>query len=222
MADSAQSPTTLSPALEGVEYLYKILVVGDIACGKTSVIHRYVSESFSEKYRATIGVDFALKVIHWDSKTNVRLQLWDIAGQERFGHMTRVYFKEAAGAIVVYDVTRPATFEAVQKWKAELDDNLSTTEHALPVILLANKCDLIQTPIDATKMKGYCQTNGFLQWFETSAKDGRNIDTAMKHLVNHILVNDPENKEPQTTGGIKLGDDALRDDPVKKTEPCAC
>jgi len=106
---------------EGVkEYLYKVLVVGDIGVGKTSIIKRYVHNIFSMHYKATIGVDFALKVINWDPRTVVRLQLWDIAGQERFGNMTRVYYKEAVGAFVVFDVTRVGTFEAVQKWKNDI------------------------------------------------------------------------------------------------------
>lgn len=71
------------------EHLYKILVIGDLGTGKTSFIKRYVHKFFSNSYRATIGVDFALKVIPWDESTIVRLQLWDIAGQERFGNMTR-------------------------------------------------------------------------------------------------------------------------------------
>jgi GTPase SAR1 family protein len=69
-------------------------------------------------------VDFALKVINWDQNTVVRLQLWDIAGQERFGNMTRVYYREAVGAFVVFDVTRVATFEAVQKWKNDIDSKV--------------------------------------------------------------------------------------------------
>jgi len=209
--------------VEEVEYLYKILVVGDLGCGKTAIIQRYVNNQFSTKYRATIGVDFALKVINMDPTTNVRLQLWDIAGQERFGHMTRVYYKEAVGAVVVYDITRPNTFEAVKKWKQDLDDNLST-ERPLPVILLANKCDLLETRPDnhVSKMDGFIKEFGFISWYETSAKEDINITKAIRTLVQHILDNDPEvmnsNKDAD---GFKLTDDHMRDDNgSKKNESC--
>eukprot|EP00026_Physarum_polycephalum_P013925 Phypoly_transcript_14386.p1 GENE.Phypoly_transcript_14386~~Phypoly_transcript_14386.p1 ORF type:complete len:221 (+),score=35.40 Phypoly_transcript_14386:167-829(+) len=206
--------------VEEVEYLYKILVVGDLGCGKTAIIQRYVNNQFSTKYRATIGVDFALKVINMDATTNVRLQLWDIAGQERFGHMTRVYYKEAVGAVVVYDITRQNTFDAVKKWKQDLDENLSV-ERPLPVILLANKCDLAESRPDVTKMDNFAKDQGFIAWYETSAKEDINITKAIRTLVQHILDNDPEvvssNKEAD---GFKLTDDQMRDDKPKEKETC--
>uniref|UniRef100_A0A8C5SSA3 Ras-related protein Rab n=1 Tax=Laticauda laticaudata TaxID=8630 RepID=A0A8C5SSA3_LATLA len=155
------------------EHLYKLLVIGDLGVGKTSVIKRYVHHNFSPHYRATIGVDFALKVLSWDSETVVRLQLWDIAGQERFGNMTRVYYREAVGAFVVFDVTRPATFEAVTKWKQDLDTKLTLPNgQVVPTVLLANKCDQGQELLvnNGLKMDQFCKDNGFVGWFETSAK----------------------------------------------------
>lgn len=99
---------------------------------------------FSQNYRATIGVDFALKVLSWDQSTIIRLQLWDIAGQERFGNMTRVYFKEAVGAFIVFDVTRTATFDAVSKWKQDLDSKVQLPDGGpIPCILLANKVECV-------------------------------------------------------------------------------
>merc|ERR1711941_155202 len=132
---------------------------------------------FSMHYKSTIGVDFALKVINWDPKTIVRLQLWDIAGQERFGNMTRVY-----------------SFEAVQKWKNDIDNKvtLPPDDRPIPVVLLANKCDLAKEGFarNAAQMDKYCEEHGFAGWEETSAKENINIDKAVKFLVSKILEND--------------------------------
>ncbi|XP_048841794.1 ras-related protein Rab-32a [Brienomyrus brachyistius] len=172
------------------EYLFKVLVIGELGVGKTSIIKRYVHELFSQHYRATIGVDFALKVINWDSKTLVRLQLWDIAGQERFGNMTRVYYKEAVGALVVFDVTRGSTFDAVSKWKHDLDTKVKLPNgNPIPSVLLANKCD--QKDASSTNpsiLDSFCKEAGFLGWFETSAKDNINVDEAARFLVDNILA----------------------------------
>lgn len=183
-------------------------MVGDIGTGKTSIIKRYVHGLFSMHYKSTIGVDFALKVIPWDQKTVVRLQLWDIAGQERFGNMTRVYYKEAVGAFVVFDVTRVGTFEAVQKWKNDIDTkvNFPGTDTPIPVVLLANKCDLKEGFVrDSQVMEAFCKEHGFAGWFETSAKDDLNIEKASRFLVSKMLEMD-QKRGPieEKTGGFKV------------------
>ncbi|XP_011205365.2 mucin-22 [Bactrocera dorsalis] len=187
-------PTIMTSAnTEKREHLYKILVIGELGTGKTSFIKRYVHQFFSQNYRATIGVDFALKVLHWDPNTTVRLQLWDIAGQERFGNMTRVYYKEAVGAFIVFDVTRSGTFDCVSKWKEDLDSKVQLPDGSpIPCILLANKCDQEKQGIVTTpeKMDEYVRENGFAGWYETSAKENINIDEAARALVNKILLND--------------------------------
>jgi len=204
------------------EYVYKILVVGDLACGKTSFIHRYVNHTFSNTYRATIGVDFALKTLRWNNKTSIRLQLWDIAGQERFGHMTRVYYKEAVGAMIVYDVTREKTFQAVTKWKCDIDENLAVDGVSIPVVLLANKCDLLPEPIDKEMMNKFCKDNGFIGWFETSAKEDIHINEAGNFLVDHILQRDPkaQTKEEPDKKTVELSFKDLGR--KEETKQCAC
>jgi len=204
------------------EHLYKILVIGELGTGKTSFIKRYVHQFFSQNYRATIGVDFALKVLNWDQSTIIRLQLWDIAGQERFGNMTRVYYKEAVGAFIVFDVTRSATFDAVLKWKHDLDSKVSLPDGSqIPCVLLANKCDqqkqgLVTMP---AKMDEFCEKNGFAGWYETSAKDNVNIEESAKALVSKILINDKLIHNDTEGGTIVLnGDDAVN----RKKSFCSC
>ncbi|TSX58277.1 Ras-related protein Rab-38 [Bagarius yarrelli] len=185
------------------EHLYKILVIGDLGVGKTSIIKRYVHQTFSTNYRATIGVDFALKVLNWDSDT------------ERFGNMTRVYYREAMGAFIVFDVTRPATFEAVTKWKEDLDSKLTLDNgKSITTVLLANKCDQSKDILvnNGLKMDQFCQENGFVGWFETSAKENLNINEAANFLVKHIIASEndilksvaPETISPQLTTATKM------------------
>lgn len=174
------------------ELLYKILMVGDIGSGKTSFIKRYVNNIYTDKYKSTIGVDFALKQLHWDDSTMVRLQLWDIAGQERFGNMTRVYYKESVGGFIVFDITRPTTFENVIKWKEDLDKKVVLFDKPIPVVLIANKIDLDSNDEWTSdevnvKLDNFCRENNFVGWFKTSAKDNIGIEEAVKTLVKNII-----------------------------------
>ncbi|XP_012686230.2 ras-related protein Rab-38 [Clupea harengus] len=178
------------------ERLLKVLVIGDLGVGKTSIIKRYVHQIFSQHYRATIGVDFALKVLNWDQQTVVRLQLWDIAGQERYGNMTRVYYREAVGALVVFDMTRFSTFQAVLKWKGDLDAKVALCNgRPVPVVLLGNKCDQQRYGLCSKlpKLDTFSREQGFVGWYETSAKDDTNIEAAITCLVENIMSSSTDN-----------------------------
>lgn len=113
--------------------------------------------------------------------------------------MTRVYYKEAVGAMVVYDITRPPTFDAVHKWKMDIDNKVFLPdERPIPCVLLANKCDLTnQLNKSPDEMNDYCQQNGFAGWFEVSAKENKNIENAAKFLVEKILENHLEMNRQQ-------------------------
>uniref|UniRef100_A0A673BRJ9 Ras-related protein Rab n=1 Tax=Sphaeramia orbicularis TaxID=375764 RepID=A0A673BRJ9_9TELE len=189
--------------------LFKVLVIGDVGVGKSSIILRYVKRDFSENYKPSIGVDFALKTVEWDPNTVVRLQFWDIAGQERFKKMSRVFYKAAMGALVVFDITDSSSFEGASEWKRDLDSKVCLNSGCpIPAVLLANKCDLAGQARDLDK---FCKDNSFLGWFETSAKDNINVEEAGAFLVKHMMRCDTDLSDEERHGdGIKV-DQALGD-----------
>ncbi|KAM7411174.1 hypothetical protein PAMA_021248 [Pampus argenteus] len=184
-----------------VEHLLKILIVGDGHVGKSSFVHRYVNGQFSNTYKMTVGVDFSMKVLHWSDKEKVRLQLWDIAGQERFISMTRIYYKGALGCVVMFDVTNSSSFLRCRHWKQDLDNKaMLPNGDSIPCILLANKCDLSQRVVSADSIDKFSKANGFVTWMETSVKENKNVGEAMRRLVQEILsVLDPLHPQPQET-----------------------
>ncbi|RXG58233.1 hypothetical protein Avbf_16984 [Armadillidium vulgare] len=109
--------------------------------------------------------------------------------------MTRVYYKQAVGAFIVFDVSNGKTFDAVTKWKNDLDSKVTLPDGSnIPAVLLANKCDQPKEGVvsNASKMDDYCRERKFAGWFETSAKEDINIDEATKFLISKILNNEKE------------------------------
>ncbi|KAK3792284.1 hypothetical protein RRG08_007362 [Elysia crispata] len=197
-AAGLQLDSTANAVTGPTEHLYKVLVIGEFGVGKTSLIRRYTEGSFSPNYKLTIGVDFGLKCLEWDNNTKINLQLWDIAGHERFGHMTRVYYKYAIAAIIVFDLSRPATFDSVLKWLEDVNSKVMlANEDPVPVMLLANKCDIEDISVEVEKMNSFCKDKNFIGWYQTSAKTGLNIDECMQFLVEHILSLPSGAKKPR-------------------------
>jgi len=192
---------------EKQQHLYKVIVIGDYAVGKTSIIKRYCEGYFTPNYKLTIGVDFAVKVVEWDEQTNVSLQLWDVAGHERFGTMTSVYYKYAIAAIIVFDLSRPATFDAITKWRDDVNSKVMLANNEpIPTLLLANKCDIPGVVIDREMLDKFVQDNNFIGWFETSAQRNVNIDDAMKYLISKILDVAKTNNVTRPEDTLILGD----------------
>ncbi|KAJ9592064.1 hypothetical protein L9F63_001403, partial [Diploptera punctata] len=143
---------------------------------------------FTSNYKITIGADFSIKTLQWDDYTKINLQLWDIAGHERFGYMTRVYYKYAVAAAVVFDVSRIQTFQSVSKWLSDLREKVTLHDGTpVPVVLLANKCDIQGIEIGTETMAKFCNDNGIAAWFVTSAKENINIDEAMRFLIDKVI-----------------------------------
>uniref|UniRef100_K7F5H5 Ras-related protein Rab n=1 Tax=Pelodiscus sinensis TaxID=13735 RepID=K7F5H5_PELSI len=170
------------------DHMFKVLIVGDATVGKTSLVQRYANDSFNKHYKSTVGVDFALKVVQWSESETVRLQLWDIAGQERFTSMTRLYYREASACVIMFDVTNFNTFSNSQKWKLDLDSKLTLPDGSLvPCLLLANKCDLSPWAwLLHHPMRIPCWI-GFSSCSETSVKENKNINESMRVLIEKMM-----------------------------------
>uniref|UniRef100_A0A7S0CXN5 Ras-related protein Rab n=1 Tax=Amorphochlora amoebiformis TaxID=1561963 RepID=A0A7S0CXN5_9EUKA len=202
---SKQTPT---PQRRGRKRAIKVIVVGNSKCGKTSIINRYVKNVFSNEYNYTIGCEYSKKEVEVTPEITVRLQLWDIAGQDRFIHLSRAFYKKSAGAILVWDVTRPATMEALRGWKKEIDKDLieeaKRKGSKVPVIMIANKVDLlpgvsksIEVGAQAQELAEELDLDG---WFIGSAKLDDNISEAMMFLLKKIVGVGQENSaQPQMT-----------------------
>lgn len=167
--------------------LWKIVLAGDGAVGKTSLRKRYLGEGFNTDYLSTMGADFALH----DTKvgeTEIRWQIWDLAGQPVFKDVVKAYYTKVFGGVLVYDVSRRQTFENVEKWATDLWDN-SGREQKVPVVLLANKTDLRDEGVEAvTTEEGQKLAERLgVPFIETSAKTGSGVDNAFAHLGKDIL-----------------------------------
>jgi len=181
----------------------KILVIGDVCTGKTSAIQRYAYKRFDVTHKATIGVDFALKTVRVDQEI-LNVQLWDIAGQERFIGLTSAYYKHAVAALVVFDITNEKSLLNAVSWKADVDKKVFLPNgESIPVVLFANKWDLIQEDESArvlsdAHLEVFCRKHKFVGWFSTSAKTGLNIKKGMNFMISKIV----ENKREMAKSGL--------------------
>ncbi|MHA1267665.1 MAG: Rab family GTPase [Candidatus Helarchaeota archaeon] len=164
------------------KYVFKIVVIGDGAVGKTSLIARFAEKSFQAEYKPTLGTNIVIKELKLDNN-QIKLLLWDIAGQSKWRDVRHLYYKGAQGCILVFDVSRPGTFESIPAWY----NDLIKFSGDIPRILLANKVDLVdirKITADQAK-KAADELNA--PYFETSAKDGTQVNEAFERISTLIL-----------------------------------
>ncbi|KAG0458048.1 hypothetical protein HPP92_023205 [Vanilla planifolia] len=170
---------------EGEEYLFKVVIIGDSAVGKSNLLSRYARNEFNINSKATIGVEFQTQSVEIDGK-EVKAQIWDTAGQERFRAVTSAYYRGAVGALIVYDISRSTTFDSVQRWLHELNTHSDTT---VARMLVGNKCDLEEIrSVSVEEGKSLAEAEG-LFFIETSALDSTNVKTAFEIVIKEIYNN---------------------------------
>jgi len=171
------------------EFVFKIVILGDAAVGKTSLINQYIEQSFEEDYKPTLGANIIRKDVFIDEiNASVRLIMWDLAGQEKYNVIRSMYFQGCVGALLVYDVTRHNTFETINsKW---LKDFKKYVKKEGIYILIGNKIDLKDQKVVSTEDgESFSKEINASDFIETSAKYGENVEKAFTNLIYQILRN---------------------------------
>ena len=165
------------------ECVYKVLLLGDTTVGKTCFLMKYTGKTFQDIHMATIGLDYRLKSMKLKSGKNIKLQIWDTAGQDRFRAITKNYYKGSHGIILIYDVTNIQTFENVKSWVNQIREEASTN---VIIYIAANKIDMEEErKVSKEEGEKLAQELGF-PFMETSAKSGVNINETFDDLVERI------------------------------------
>lgn len=174
------------PGKNDYDYLFKVLLIGDISVGKSSIFNRFGSNTYEDNYKSTIGVDFltiVLDNVPGTKREKLMIQLWDTAGQEKFKTITRTYFKGAHGAIIVYDITNRDSYNNVHNWIQDVE-KYSTL--GIAKLLIGNKCD-DDVNRKVTFDEGKEMADMYeMQFFETSAKNNKNIQQSFDTLTKKM------------------------------------
>ena len=164
------------------DYLFKYIIIGDAAVGKSNLLLRYAHGQFKPEYQLTIGVEFGAKNVQIRGKT-YRIQIWDTAGQENFRSITRAYYKNSVCALVVYDISSRDSFNNVTSW---IEDCKNQSPKTIFMVLVGNKCDLEdKRQVSYEEGKELADKNELL-FFESSAKDGINVEEIFVNSANEI------------------------------------
>ena len=169
------------------DFLYKLVLVGDMNVGKTFLLSRYVKGQVPKNTGPTIGVEFATKTVPLEAGGTVKAQIWDTAGQERYRAITTAHYRRAVGALLVYDITQEKTFQSVKRWVEELRDH---AEPDIVIMLVGNKSDLAEKSPEQREVmietaQQMASKSGML-FIETSAVNGIKVKEAFELLLNEI------------------------------------
>ncbi|KAJ1644249.1 GTPase Ryh1 [Coemansia asiatica] len=192
----------MSAAQDGTNPLgkYKLVFLGEQSVGKTSIITRFMYDTFDTTYQATIGIDFLSKTMYLEDRT-VRLQLWDTAGQERFRSLIPSYIRDSSVALVIYDITNRESFSQTSKW---IDDVRAERGNDVIIVLVGNKTDLNDSRQVSTEEGEKKARDLNVMFMETSAKAGHNVKALFKKIAQALPGMDASASEANRMSNINV------------------
>ena len=181
---------------------YKILVLGEIAAGKTCLIIRYINGNFKEDSISTIGVDVKSKDVTVN-KVKYKFNIWDTAGQEKFYSIGKTYYNGVNGIVIAFDLSEAEAIKKLNGWLSKLKENIDST--VIPIVIAGTKCDLknIQIKKEAINVIASLHKS---KYFETSAKNNINVDEAFQYLAEEIIRRKREDNEEDNNTISDLND----------------
>ncbi|CAN0886595.1 Ras-related protein RABA4c [Linum grandiflorum] len=167
---------------QNIDYVFKIVLIGDSAVGKSQLLARFSRNEFNLDSKSTIGVEFQTKTLLIDHKT-VKAQVWDTAGQERYRAVTSAYYRGSLGALLVYDITKRESFDHMKRWLTELREH---ADDNIVIMLIGNKSDLgTQRAVPSEEAKEFAVSQNLL-FMETSALQSTNVEPAFVSVLTDI------------------------------------
>jgi len=180
--------------------LLRIILIGDSGVGKSNIVLRYTKNEFSTELNTTTGVENQTKTVTIKNQ-KIRVQLWDLAGQERYRSMAKAYYRGTHGVLLVLDVTKKSSFDNIVFWLNEVTEYSNTD---MTIMLLANKMDISnEQAISSNELREFAKKNN-LFYEEVSAKDGTNIEKAFTILIEEIYRKIQKKTSSSCSGTKKL------------------
>uniref|UniRef100_A0A914DFB4 Rab7 n=1 Tax=Acrobeloides nanus TaxID=290746 RepID=A0A914DFB4_9BILA len=172
--------------------LLKVILLGDMGVGKTSLMNQYVNKLFSNQYKPTLGADLLTKDIKIDDRL-VTMQVWDTAGQERFQALGSAFYRGADCCVLVYDVTDARSFQCLDMWRGEFLIQANPRDpESFPFVLLGNKID-VETirAVSSRRAQNWCESKN-MQYYEVSAKKAINVEEGFQAIARTALQRDSQ------------------------------
>lgn len=177
------------------DYIFKLLITGSLGTGKTAITERFTNNRFNSVHNSTIGVDFSSVLTTVNNTDRIKIHLWDTAGNRAFGPIINSYYRGVAGFVIVFDITKRESYDAINYWYNQIIDH-SDNEN-IPILLVGNKCDLTSKRKVSYEEASLVANTLNMIYFETSAKDDKNIYESFLSLIKKIYENmDKENLGP--------------------------